>query len=369
MEEANSFGHRKSRMQHPAVWVLLALFAVTVVVISETKRYMPQNGQSGKAADVGNAQMESGSEGTGKESESPVQEYTLNNLYFDTVISIKFDAGSNGNELIDGCNKICRQIQQTFSRTDETSELWAVNHRKTDTVTVSAPIAELVETGLEYYKISGGMFDITVAPLSDLWDFKSENAAVPDKDKIKEAQAKVDASKVHVKGETLSFDSDDTMIDLGALVKGYAADRISSYLKGEGVKSGIINLGGNVLAIGSKEDGSAWKVGIQKPFSTDIMDMVEVTDQTVVTSGVYERYFKQDGVIYHHILDPNTGYPVQDGLWGVSIICDSSLQGDALSTTCLAVGEDKAAEIIGSMDGVKAVFIDDQLNETKAGWN
>ena len=158
------------------------------------------------------------------------------------------------------------------------------------------------------------------------------------------------------------------MIDLGALVKGYAADEMAAYLKSEGVSSGLINLGGNVLTIGSKPDGSMWRIGIRKPFDSDaIIDTVEVSDQTVVSSGVYERYFEQDGVIYHHILDPDTGYPIENGIWGDSIICSSSLQGDALSTTCLALGVEKASELIESLDGVEAVFINDRLELTKAG--
>jgi thiamine biosynthesis lipoprotein len=213
-----------------------------------------------------------------------------------------------------------------------------------------------------------GAFDITVAPLSDLWDFKSPDASIPDAEDIAKEAAKVDASKVHLDGNTLSFDSRDTMIDLGALVKGYAADEMAAYLKSEGVSSGLINLGGNVLTIGSKPDGSMWRIGIRKPFDSDaIIDTVEVSDQTVVSSGVYERYFEQDGVIYHHILDPDTGYPIENGIWGDSIICSSSLQGDALSTTCLALGVEKASKLIESLDGVEAVFINDRLELTKAG--
>jgi thiamine biosynthesis lipoprotein len=259
-----------------------------------------------------------------------------------------------------------------------------------------------VQTGLDYYDLSGGKFDITIAPLSDLWDFKSGDAIVPEEAAIQSALRKVDASAVHVRWDSgsgkdqaeeeagdmpemetepeikpdpepeaypgeegkavLYFDNPDTMIDLGALVKGYAADRLSAYLKKEGVTSGLINLGGNVLAIGPKPDGSAWKIGIQKPFDTGIVDTVEVADQSVVSSGVYERCFEKDGKLYHHILDPTTGYPAETGLWGVSIISDSSLTGDALSTTCLLLGIDEASELIRPMDGVRAIFVDDRLH-------
>ena len=248
--------------------------------------------------------------------EAKQKDYTAANFFFDTVISLRITADENGQELLNHCMDMCRNYEHIFSRTDESSELYAVNHRDTDTVEVSDELAYLIGVGLEYYEISEKKFDITVAPLSDLWDFKSPDASIPDAKDIAKEAAKVDASKVHLDGNTLSFDSRDTMIDLGALVKGYAADEMAAYLKSEGVSSGLINLGGNVLTIGSKPDGSMWRIGIRKPFDSDaIIDTVEVSDQTVVSSGVYERYFEQDGVIYHHILDPDTGYPIENGIW------------------------------------------------------
>ena len=313
-----------------------------------------------------------GETGQGEDSE-----YSLNDFYFDTVVSIRFSAEENGQDLVDGCRSICDEIEHTFSRTDEDSELYAVNHRETEKVKVSGPLAELVQAGLDYYDISAGRFDITIAPLSDLWDFKSGDPAVPGEAEILGALRKVDGSALHVEseeskaGETawyLEFDSPDTMIDLGALVKGYAADRIRDYLKENGVTSGLINLGGNVLAIGEKEDQSPWKIGIQKPFENDTVAVVEVADQSVVTSGVYERCFEKDGVLYHHILDPFTGYPVMNSLWGVSIISDSSLTGDALSTVCMLIGEEEGMDLIRSTEGVRAIFVDDQLHVTECGY-
>lgn len=339
-------------------------------------------GSTEKAGDAaedgtnGTETAETAADAAAAEDTGKVQEWTLQNFYFDTVISIKFYAGSNGKEMVSHLNEMCQKYQDLFSRTDPASELYQVNHRTEATVEVSPEIAELTQTGLEYYELSGGRFDITIAPVSDLWDFKSGATVLPDETKLKEAVAKVDASKVHVDGNELTFDSPDTMIDLGALAKGYVADAISDYLKGEGVTSGLINLGGNVLTIGDKPDGSKWKIGIQKPFDSTggIEDAVTVSDMSVVSSGVYERFFKLDGVIYHHILDPATGYPVENGLWGDSIICDSSLQGDALSTTCFLMGVEDASKLIESLNEkagesgqISAIFIDDNLKETKVG--
>ena len=314
---------------------------------------------------------------SGTDSSGTVSEYTLNDFYFDTVVSIRFDAGEDGDSLLEGCRSICDDIQHTFSRTEEDSELYAVNHRAEETVEVSEELARLVQAGLDYYELSDGRFDITVAPLSDLWDFKSADNVIPPEARIRSALRKVDGTSLKVEqnkdtslGEAkweIHFSNPDTMIDLGALVKGYAADRLADYLKEHRIASALINLGGNVMTVGSRPDGSAWRIGIREPFGDGVADTVEVTDQSVVSSGVYERCFEKDGVLYHHILDPQTGYPVMNGLWGVSIISDSSLTGDALSTTCLLIGKDEASELIRSMDGVRAVFVDDQLHVTQCG--
>ncbi len=296
---------------------------------------------------------------TGCRAPSGPELFEKTTFYFDTVVRISFYTDGDGEALMDHCMQMCDAFEKTFSRTDETSELYAVNHRSGSRVEVSEGIARLVSVGLAYYEKSGGKFDITVAPLSDLWDFKSEDAKAPKKEQIAEALAKVDASKVHVDGNTLVFDSPDTMLDLGALAKGYAADQIKAYLTGEGVTSGLINLGGNVLAIGSRPDGEKWRIGVQRPFAGrgETVTVLEVADQTVVSSGIYERYFEQDGHIYHHILDPENGYPTQGDLEEVTVICDSSLEGDALSTACLAVGSDAAWDLIRETQDAQAVFV------------
>lgn len=299
-------------------------------------------------------------------------------FYFDTVVQLSFYAGKDGAKLMDGCLQICQRLQKTFDRTDAESELYAINHRTKQELDVSEDMAKLIAVGLQYYELSGGSFDITVAPLLELWDFKSEDGRVPDAADIREACAAVDAGAVHLNGRTLTFDRPDTMLDLGALVKGYAADLLKEYLVSGGVSSGLLDLGGNVLTIGEKPDGSAWRIGVQKPFAArgETAAILNVSDQCLVSSGIYERYFEQDGRIYHHILDPATGYPAENRVQGVSILCASALTGDALSTTCLALGEEKGPELIARMDGAEAVFVlddgellftDESLKEQNGG--
>lgn len=220
--------------------------------------------------------------------------------------------------------KICSEKELIFSKTLENSELYQINHRATDTLTISEDMARVIETGLEFYEISEGMLDITMAPVSALWDFKSEEPKIPEAESISEALTHVDISSVQLDGNTLSFKRADTQIDLGAFAKGYIADCLKEYLQSQGVVSAQINLGGNVLLVGSKPDGSDWRVGIQEPFEDRgaVDRILEISDQSIVSSGIYEREFEVDGKQYFHILDPTTGYPVDTDLAQATIVSD-----------------------------------------------
>jgi len=289
-------------------------------------------------------------------------------FFFDTIITISIEnENSSSSAFLNQCFTMCKQIEDTFSRTKEGSELYNINHRKDNTVTVSDEMAYLLSEGLKYYEVSDGVFDITIAPVLELWDFKSDDAVVPDEKSLAAAVAKVGASKIHLKGNQLTFDDSDTQIDFGALAKGYTADRLKEYLKRQNVTSGIINLGGNVLTIGKKPNGDLWNVGVQKPFDArnSVITTIPVDGKSVVSAGIYERYFEQDGFRYHHIIDPTTGYPVQNNLWQVTIISDESLVGDALSTICILLGYDQADKLINTLEGVDAKFVldDGRLRE------
>ena len=286
---------------------------------------------------------------------------TENGIYFDTAITVSVETSDEkrGNEILDGCMNLCRELEMIFSRTREDSELYQVNHRTSSTVTISDELAEVIDCGLRYYELSEGKLDITIAPVLELWDFKNGMDSLPDEKELKKALEKVDASAVHLSGNQLIIDRSDTEIDLGALAKGYAADRLKAYLLEQGAEHALINLGGNVNTLGTRPDGTGWRVGIQKPFEDrGVTDQVlKVTDQSVVSSGTYERYFELDGKFYHHILDPDTGYPAITGLAQVTIVSQDSLTGDALSTTCLLLGEEKAEKLLAQFPDVEAYLV------------
>lgn len=264
-------------------------------------------------------------------------------------------------KILNECLDICRSYENVFSKTIEGSEVYKINHRpaQESSVKLSPDMAALLSKGLYYSKISGGDFDITVEPLSSLWDFTAPNPVVPPSDEISAAVKKVGYQNLKLDDDTLTFLSPDTSIDFGAIAKGYIADRMKDYLLEHGVRSAVINLGGNVLCVGKKPDGSPFKIGLQKPYAdrNETIETLNIEDMSVVSSGVYERHFVKDGVNYHHILNPRDGYPYDNGLVSVTILSKLSVDGDALSTTCFSMGLEQGMELLNSMDDVYGVFI------------
>ena len=284
---------------------------------------------------------------------------------------------SQDRELLTECMNLCDKYEKIFSRTASDSELYQLNHRELtpvagteDTFQVSDPLAELIRKGLYYSELSEGAFDIAIEPLTSLWDFTAEDPQVPENRLIQEALTKCDYHNVSVSDNNeVILKTEDTAIELGAIAKGYIADRLKDYLISQGVKSAIINLGGNVLCIGGKPDDSSFKIGIQKPFAdrSETIAVMDIKDKSVVSSGIYERCFEQDGTLYHHLLNPRTGYPYDNGLIAVTIISDESVDGDALSTTCFALGLEDGMKLAESLDNVQAFFVtsDYEIHYTK----
>ncbi len=286
-------------------------------------------------------------------------------FYFDTVIEITLYGRSN-ESLLDDCFSLAEQYENLFSNTIAESDISRINHAAGAPVTVDDETIALLKKGIEYGKLSGGAFDITIGKLSKLWNFstktlldETDSSMVPTEDEIKNALATVDYRAVRIDGNKVSLTNENAMIDLGGIAKGYIADQMKQYLIAHGVRNGYINLGGNVLCIGTKPDSSPFRIGIQMPFGqgNEVIASVELNDKTVVSSGVYERNFTANGKLYHHILDPSTGYPYENGLLGVSIITDSSADGDALSTICFSLGQKDGMELIERLPDTEAIFI------------
>lgn len=303
---------------------------------------------------------------------------SISSIKLNTAVQITI-YDSQDKALLDDCLALCDKYELIFSRTNEKSELYKLNHRKdtsdkdpnadgqttpypvsgtADTWHISEDLASLLSQGLSITRESDGAFDIAIAPLTSLWDFTAEDPKVPDDAAIQKALPLCSSDGVTIDGQDITLPSDDIQFDVGAIAKGYIADRLKDFLVKKGVNSAIINLGGNVLCIGSKPNGTPFKIGIQKPFAdrNETEAVMDITGKSVVSSGIYERCFKQGGKLYHHILNPQTGYPYENGLISVTIISDQSVDGDALSTTCFALGLEDGLKF-AEKKGVQAVFI------------
>lgn len=276
-------------------------------------------------------------------------------------------------DLIKDAFSYARSLENMLSRTVAGSEVSAFNSMSPgDKLEISETTAAVVERGLAYGQTSGGLFDITIGSLTELWNFSAAQPVVPGSDAIEAALLPVGYLTVAFMRDPetgaflLAKQNPATHIDLGGIAKGYIADMVAAFLQESGVASGIVNFGGNVMTIGSKADGSPWVIGVEKPFSgeegeplgtRELIGTVSVAGGSVVTSGTYERKFFEEGKLYYHILDPGTGYPRETDLMSVTIIGASSADCDALSTICLMMGLDQGTALIESMQGYEAIFI------------
>ncbi len=286
---------------------------------------------------------------------------TSTGFYFDTVIAVTIYDPSKEYTL-DACMQLAAYYENLLSTTIEGSDIWNINHANGSAVQVDEETIFLLEKAIYYAELSGGLFDPTIAPLSSLWDFSSENEGshvVPSSAEIDALLPHINYKNIVLYQNTVTLTNPNSSLDLGGIAKGYIADKMKEYLLQEDITSAIINLGGNVLTIGAKPDGSDFVIGIQKPFEPagTALTTVSVKDSSVVTSGIYERYFEQDDTLYHHILTPANGYPVQNELASVTICTTSSTDADALSTICLLLGYEEAKTLIDSIENTEALFV------------
>ena len=254
----------------------------------------------------------------------PSQE-TRQGFYFDTVVSITMDKKDMAKA--DSAFNLCAELENIFSRTKESSELWKLNNGELSSL--SPDMLKVLEFSLTVSEMSDGAFDVTVSPLTDLWNVK-ERTVPPTEDEIAEAISNVGYESISLS----PLDIKDSSIDLGGIAKGYAADKIAESLRTQGIEKGIIDLGGNVALIGE------YSVGITDPFNPDkLYAKIMLKDKSAVTSGTYQRYFEYNGKRYHHIIDPRTGECADAGLASVTVISSSSMQADALSTAIFVLGK------------------------------
>jgi len=289
-------------------------------------------------------------------------EITRTDLVLGTVCTVRIIEGGTS-KTTDEIFVRLRKIEDEMSANKSGTEIAAINDAAgVRAVAVSDSTFSVVARALEYARLSGGAFDPTIGPLVKLWSIGNDDARIPAPEEISAVRALIDYRKVELdtKKKSVFLAEKGMLLDLGAIAKGYAADEAARILERHKVRSAVVDLGGNILVYGKKKDGSPWRVGIQDPASDrgEYIGLVTGPAMTVVTSGIYERFFIEGGIRYHHLLDRNTGAPARNTLVSVSIIARKSIDADALSTSAFVLGLEEGMKLIEGMQEVSAIFID-----------
>ena len=281
----------------------------------------------------------------------------------DTFMDLKV-SGKNAQKAILEAEREINALERMLSNTIENSEISAINQNAgKDAVKVSDDTLYLLKEAREIYDFTQGAFDITIAPIIDVWGFTKEVKKVPDEETLKQKLDLVDMKKLQIneKNKTVFLEESGMAIDLGGIAKGYATDKVNEIFIENGITSSVISLGGNVSVTGKKEDGSKWKVAIQDPLNKEgYVGVLYVEDTSVVTSGGYQRFFEENGKTYHHIIDPKTGMPADTGLLSVTIVCKNSTKADGLSTSVFIAGLEKGWQMWKDSQDFGIVFITDK---------
>ena len=287
--------------------------------------------------------------------------YSKSGVYFDTIISVTlYGSGrAEADNILEECMTLCEHYEKLFNPNISTSDIAKINSSGPDPVHVDSDTIKCIREALKYSEISNGRFDITIKPVSDLWDFHESPGVIPSQKQLAKATVLVDYSKITIDpvNNTVSLPAGYS-IELGAAAKGYIAGKIKEYLSEQSIAGAIINIGGDICLLGSKPDGSGFNIGINDPFYEGETAMTLVLkDTSVATSGTYERCFTVDGKKYHHILDPKTGYPVKTDVLSVTVISKNALDSDCLCTLCVIEGAEKALGIINETPDTEAIII------------
>ena len=292
-------------------------------------------------------------------SSEDTKEYSRDIFAMDTYMYLKA-YGEHADTALGYSSEQILSLEELFSVTSEKSDIWAINHSNGEPVSVSDDTIVVLNKAIEIGGKTNGALDVTIYPLLTEWGFTTDTQQVPTDDIIADKLKLIDYTKISVKGNTVQL-PDNMQIDFGALAKGYTSDCVTEILKENGVKSALVNLGGNVHAVGTKPDGTLWKVGVQNPFSpSEQVCILEIADKAVITSGNYERFFTdENGRKYWHILDSTDGFPADNGLVSVTIVGENGLLCDALSTALFVLGTDKAIDYWRSSADFEMILITD----------
>ncbi len=268
--------------------------------------------------------------------------------------------GENAQSALDESTELIETAESLWSVTDQASEIHQANHSGGQPVSVSEETAALISFALEMAKQTNGALDPTIYPVLMAWGFTTNSKQVPSQQQIDTLLEQVDYTKIQLDGTTLTV-PEGMQLDLGAVGKGYTADLVAEVLRKHGITSALISLGGNIHAIGSKPDGSDWRIGIRAPWESGNLGILKISDAAVVTSGGYENYFEDDaGNVYWHILNPATGYPADSGVQSMLIVGPEGKRCDALSTALFVMGPEEAEAYWRKNGGFEMLMVTDE---------
>ena len=280
----------------------------------------------------------------------------------DTYMNLKA-YGENSEIALEIAGDEIKYLDELLSVTNNDSDVRKINNSNGNSVSVNKETAEIIQNAIEIGDQTNGALDITIYPVLKEWGFTTNDYKIPDGKTIEMLLKNVDYNKIKLDGNSVTIPK-NSELDLGALAKGYTSDKVMEILRNNDVGSAVVSLGGNVQTLGRKPDGSLWKVAVTDPFSPDsAMGVLDVEDKAVITSGNYERYFvAENGEMYHHIIDPSDGYPADSGLVSVTIIGDSGIMCDALSTALFVSGFEKAVNYWKNNKDFDMILVTDRKN-------
>lgn len=294
-----------------------------------------------------------------------INTYSGTMYYLGTVNEVTLYTKSNkkkADEILFNCENVIKNIDNKMNPSTLSSDIYKLNENAGKSYTkVSQDTFNVIKAALHFSDLSDGHFDISVGSLVQLWNIGNEKARVPSQSEINSLLPTINYKNIILdeKNTSIMLKHEGTKLDLGGIAKGYAADKVVEYLEKQKIEGAIVNLGGNIYTLGTKDGKNKFNIGVQDPTKPrgNAIGSITTTNNSVVTSGIYERYIEKNGKIFHHILSPKTGYPVENELSSVTIISDNSMDCDALSTTAFSLGTKEGIKLIESLSNIEAIFI------------
>lgn len=297
--------------------------------------------------------------GCGTEQGAEPEKVSKTTMMLDTVITITLYDWTDASTIDLAFEEIAR-LEDILSVEQEGSDLDRLAKAAgKEWVEITPETEEVLRQAKEYTALSEGRFDVTVGPLVDLWDIHDGTGHLPTQEELDAVLPLIRSDDLLVEEGRAYLVREGMIANLGAIAKGYIADKVKEVLLDQGVAHAVLDLGHNILLIGDKAQGQGFTVAIRDPNSQEnsYVDIVSATDKSVVTSGIDQRNFTYEGKTYHHILDPFTGFPADNGLASVTILSNTSAQGDALSTSCFLLGPEQGMALVESLEDVEALFV------------